>query len=1137
MLKILRVVGFLILLQMIVVQGNCQANTSVLASGDWYKLQINDPGVYKISFAKLQQWGIDPLSINPNKIQIYGNGGGMLPQPISTPRPHDLIENYIYVHGAGDGRFDEGDYILFYAEGSFRYDYKDGSLQYEHNIYSDHNFYYLTVGTSDGLRVTTQANAGTTHPAINTYDHFEYYKEEKNNMLASGREWYSGFIKSTPAVYTFALGEVASNTEIKVHSAVMAQAFTPSTFKLYINDKFLGEQALLSIPDFNVSANTYSIKGRKDLTTFTINSSQVASADLSIKLEYQNTSASYAFGYLDYLMLEVVRPLKISDHQVIFRSMSSLDQTVSTFNVSGADASTMIWDIADALHPANQEYSLSNSIAAFGANTEDLREFVAFKPALLPEPAGSKISNQNIKGLSTPELLIITHEDFLTEAQRLAAFRSTHDGLTAQVVTPTQIYNEFSSGKQDITAIRDYVKFLYNKSNALKYLLLFGRGSYDYKNITENNTNYVPVYESYNSLHPLETYASDDFYGFLEDDEGAWSEQAGGNHTLEIGIGRLPVTTLQEASHVVDKLIDYSTNKEALGAWRNKVIFVADDGDANTHTSQSDQLTALIDTSYADFNYHKLFLDAYPQDDNPGQQRSPKAIDALNRQIEDGALVVNFTGHGGENAWTQEQILSIATIQEWKNANRLPLFVTATCEFGRHDDPRQRSGGELIVTTPDNGGISIISTCRPVFSSSNFALNRAFYKEIFSKTNGEYPRLGDIIKFTKNESIDKAIDLNRVGNRNFSLLGDPSLRLSYPKQAIVINSILQNGQSTDTLSALGSVVLEGAVLNTQGQIDETFNGTLEVTIFDKEVEQITLGDENNPYKYKARQNALFRGKASVTHGQFAVDFIVPKNISYKVGHGKVSLYAIHHDKITDANGSEINIKVGGTSASPLSDTNAPNIEVYFGDSTYRSGSPVANNSLLLVRLSDDSGINISGYGVGNNIVGSLDNQEIFILNDYYYADKNNSKRGWVMYPLSDLESGWHTLTINAWDVFNNPAEKTIEFYVAEEGTLSLTQLRGQPNPFYDHTTIAFDHNRAGEDLDVTLKIFRPSGQIIIEKSYSIYNANAHVELFDWNGNSGNGEKVPKGVYFIFVEIRSMADGAKNQRYEKLILIN
>lgn len=1108
-------------------------NNSVLAEGEWYKLSVSQDGVYKIDRNFLSSMGIDPSTIDPRNIKIFGNGGGMLPQSNSATRPIDLVENAIKVTGESDGTFDAGDLIVFYAEGPDHYQYVEDSLAYAFNIYDRKNYYYLTVSNTQGNRIASRGQGNLTAPEISWFDDFQYHETNTTNLLISGRKWYGEkFDLTTEYTLDFNFEGIKSNTDIKVTSKVMAQSFGQSSFDLFLNNTQIGEQLVESVPDFNQKAFRYSIKGKETLSVFSINANSISNAEnLELDIRYNKTSSSQSIGFLDHLIVEVQRDLQWYGQSTVFRSIESKENTSSTFVVSNADAQLNIWDISNKFEIVNQQYSLDGSTAKYEVETSELKEFVLFKNSTLPAPSFvSKVANQNIKSLSTPDLLIVTDKSLLAPAQKLASFRESNDNLSTQVVTTEQIYNEFSSGKQDVSAIRDFVKHLYDKSLRLKYLLLIGRGSYDYLDIIPNNTNLVPIYESRNSLHPLKTYGSDDFFGFLETDEGTWDEDPAAQHTLDIGIGRLPVSNLNEAIQVVDKIINYSTNKSSFGEWRQVITFVADDGDFNLHQRQSDQLTKLVDTTYKVFNPSKLYLDAFEQESKPNGEVSPQASEALDNAVNEGALIVNFTGHGGEAGWMQEQVLDLTMIRNWENEDNLPLFVTATCEFSRHDDPRRISGGELVLTNPKGGGVAIVSTCRPVSSSSNFELNKAFYNNVFARENGNYLRLGDIFRLTKNDPA-----VNAVGNRNFALLGDPSLMLNYPSHDIKINSVNKNGAETDTINAQSLVKISGQI-ETNNQLTSNFDGTLYATVYDKESSFTTLGNENSPFNYYSKENVIFRGKASVTNGVFEFEFIVPKNISYQTDLGEISLYAVNNTNTLDAGGAD-NIYIGGSSSPPFNDQTGPEITLYLGDSINQSLMDIPSNTTLIVKLSDESGINLSGYGVGNNITAVLDDSITYIMNDYYISSIDTYNTGYVHFPIKGLSKGPHEILVKAWDTQNNSSEKLIRFSVTDPNKLNISTLMNYPNPFTESTTFIFNHNRAGEDLSVRLEILNSLGERVRSYNKDITKSDSRVEITDWTGNSKTGEKLKNGIYLYKLTVRSNKDGAIHHKHNKLILIN
>jgi hypothetical protein len=710
--------------------------------------------------------------------------------------------------------------------------------------------------------------------------------------------------------------------------------------------------------------------------------------------------------------------------------------------------------------------------------------------------------------------------------------------FTIQLVTVNEIYNEFSSGIQDLSAIRDFVKHIYDKNpEKLKYLLLFGDCSYDYKGRSIQETNFVPVYEARNSLHPLFNFSSDDFYGFMEDHEGEWIEDKSGDHTLEIGIGRLPVKTENEAIDVVNKIIRYETSINTFGKWRNEMLFIADDGDNNIHQRDANFLADYVEETRSEFNVNRLFIDAFEQISSPSGQSSPDAKRAFEEAINAGKIMINYTGHGNEAQLTVEKIIDENQISKLQNRTRLPFFITATCEFGNYDNPNRVSGGEKTFLNPNGGAIALLTSTRPVFSNTNFILNQAYYYAAMQKIDGEFPRLGDIIKNTKNNSLEGA------KNRNFALIGDPTLRLAFPKYDLAITSI--NGKivdKADTLKALSKIFIQGEVRKSDQTIVDNFSGTVAVTIFDKPTKFSTLGNENTSrQEFNQRDALLFNGEASVNNGLFSIEFIVPKNITYVFGEGKISMYALSNDlPPVDANGSNIDLKVGGSNPNAVSDDIPPEIELFLDDTQFRSGQTVSKNPLLLGKLSDESGINISNQGFGQNISISIDGEDEIIINEFYSALVDTYKSGLVTYPLNDLVDGKHTLTLKAYDTYNNASTATLDFFITDAVSITLSDVSAHPNPFDNDDqkiTFTFSHDREGEELDVWLQIINLQGRIISENQYRFEDSSSQINSIEWDSSDTNGNKLENGIYIYRITVQSTLDGAKNQAHKKLIILN
>ncbi|GAB3822775.1 hypothetical protein GCM10028895_28060 [Pontibacter rugosus] len=672
----------------------------MLSTGEWYKLAVTQSGIYKIDKSVLQALGINTQSLDPKKIQVYGNGGGMLPQPNSTPRPDDLLENAIAVAGEADGKFDDTDYVLFYAQGPHTWAYNKAEQQFKHtyNLYSDTAFYFLRINHSAGARVATRGQTTGAGPTITSYTERLFHEKDLKNMVYSGREWYGEDFSSfqTSRDFSFPVSDVVAGSNVKLTAALMAHSPTNSSFTINLNGQSLGTQTIASSGS---SSNEYRPQGVNSTQTYSINQQRLgAGSDYKVTLSFSPSGGSVAIGYLNYLELMYERQLKLYGEQTAFRSIQSIQQPVSNFTITALPAGALVWDVTNPTQPVAQQHNNGT----FSSATDVLREFVVFQNISAKPIAVGKVANQNLHGLGADtDFVIVTYPGFLQEANRLAAHRAQHSNMKVQVVTTAQVYNEFSSGAQDVTAIRDFMRMLYTRSNKsgddVMYLLLFGDASYDYKNrLRSKSTNFVPVYESRQSLHPIESYSSEDYYGFLDEEEGEWEENAQGDHLLDIGIGRLPAKTTAEAALLVNKIIAYDSPQH-FGSWRSRISFVADDGDANEHQQDAEFLSNYVESNFPNYTSNKIYLDLFKQIATASGERAPEANAAIDKAVENGSLIINYTGHGREIDLASEQILTLPQISSWQNNDKLTFLLTATCEFGRYDDPARPSGAEMAL--------------------------------------------------------------------------------------------------------------------------------------------------------------------------------------------------------------------------------------------------------------------------------------------------------------------------------------------------------------------------------------------------------------------------------------------------------
>ncbi len=1063
----------------------CQATSQgQIGDGQVFAIEVSISGVHQITHEQLRQVGIDTRTTPSETLQLFGFGGGMLPQANSSPRPERLPEVALHVQPRSDGGFD----LWFYAEGpdAITWERETERLRYEKNLFAEKNYYFLKV--SDAInprRIQTVALSQDEATPITQFNDLLHYENDQYNLLASirrapggsGRDWL-GEVFDFQTVYDFPfdLSGHIDGTPIRITSRVVGYAFGNTHYEVTANGVSVGRQDITPSVE-----STYARKGYADQSTFTFNGS--AGKDFSLRLSYQKGNTT-AVGFLDFLQINFVRKLQCYADQTHFRSFFSTTQAVSRFIVENPTGTPVqVWEITQPQQvtqiPIPDPTAAQISFALPTLNR--LRTFVAFRTDRVPPVERiQKIDNQDLRSLATPNLLIITPDVFLAQAERLADFRRNNDGLSVAVLRLDQIYREFSSGRPDVTALRDAIRHFYRKNpTQLRYVLLFGDASYDPKNRTAGNTNFVPIYQSRESFHPIFSYGSDDYFAFMEANEGEWAEDATGNHTLDLGVGRLPVRTLLQAQQVVDKLIAYQTHPNRFGSWRNRILFVADDGDRNIHQDDSERLAQQIEHSHPAYRVERLYVDAFEQiPDENGRKRAPAARQALNAAVNSGTFIVNFMGHGSEAGWTSENILDAASIQRWRNPDQMPLFVTATCEFGRYDNPERESGGERIILSPTGGGVALITTTRPVFSNTNFLAARAFYENVFEDP---HRRLGDIMRRTKNNSLT-------LVNRNFALLGDPSMRLATPLQQVVMEGL------PDSLRALERITLRGSIQN-NGQPNPNFSGTAQIRIFDAREPIRTLGEESDPAEYPEHQHLLLQGSATVTDGRFQLDWIVPVDVSTRTDRGRIEVYAFDNQE-QDAHGGQY-IPLGGR-VEASHDQNPPEVQAWLGDRDFVEGMRVPQQTILLVEARDESGFNPSAKD--RQMIAFLDDdlEQSWVLNPYFETATDDFTKGFIHFPLQNLSLGPHTLTVRLWDAHNNMSETTIAFVVIAEGLA----LRGEtvypnPLPFGERVTFNFSHNRSGDDLALRLEIIDPLGRIVFVQEETVFNAPERIDVLSW----------------------------------------
>ncbi|MCB0780177.1 MAG: type IX secretion system sortase PorU, partial [Flavobacteriales bacterium] len=1035
-------------------------STSRLATGDWYRMQVATDGVYVLTQEMLGSMGADVDGLSSDAINIYGLHCGQLSYQNSGPLVTDLVPNAVLMEDGGDGSFDPGDRILFWATGPHTWKQDTGSIfRHTKHVFTDSASYFVGIGVEPPVRIQDVAisSSAATRTTASFNDH-QFIERDLVNLIKSGRTWFGEtFDNVTTHNYNFSIPLVRSDAQtcltVDLASRTLGtgNASSWSISSPAINETF----SVAGHPD-----NYAGLYARPYRNTWCTNT---ASGSYPVTVSFNKFDPVTSVGWMNWIEMNCRRDLLFVGDQLTFRDVQSVGVgNITEFVLQQGQNVYGVWEVTDPTRVGNVPLIVSGTDRSFRLATDSLREFVAFRNSGLKEPTfAGRVPNQDLHALQLPvEMVIVAPPLFLAEAQELADRRNS-EGLVSIVVTPQQIYNEFSSGQRDATAIKRFMKMLYDRAGTdqqlmPQYLLLFGDGAYDNINYVASNQNFIPSYQTADATNVSGSYTSDDYFGLLDDGEGEYT-----GDLVDIGIGRFPVHTKEQARNVLNKVLSYdrlqlltsggqvcSANGDG-GAndWRTLVTFVSDDQEGDNfegtiHMSQSDALATRVENEHPDLNISKIYLDAYQQYSTPGGERYPDAMDDLRERVQKGALVLNYVGHGGEVGWAHERVLDNSTILGWTNFERLPLFMTATCEFSRWDDPARTSAGEYVLLNPEGGGVGLMTTTRIAYSSNNFALSGYFYDHVFAEQNelGEMMRLGDIFRQTKRD-ISSA-QPNQANHRNFALLGDPSLHLALPTARAVVTAIVDTmGTAVDTLKALSTVRVEGIVTDVQGVQLSDFNGLVIPTVYDKRTTQNTLAnDGGNPFSFGIRNNVIYRGKVSVTNGAFSFTFVVPKDIAYQFGPGRIALYAESTD--LNAMGHSNDPIVGGTATNVALDEEGPTIELYMNDDRFVRGGITNEDPLIFARLFDANGINTLGNSIGHDLVAVLDENtdQAIVLNDFYEADLDTYKSGEVRYRLSDLAEGDHTLRLKAWDVFNNSAEAFTEFVVAASEELALAHV-------------------------------------------------------------------------------------------------
>lgn len=1095
--------------------------SSVLATGDWYRLTIDEEGVYIINAAYLRAAGINLSGLDPRTIKIYGNGGKEVPESIIAPRDTDLVENAIYVVGEDDGQFNDNDYLLFYARSLRNWNYNTSTHLLEHRIhhYAEHNYYWLTFGGANGRRMQIQPSL-TDNPVASPAKFLDMVvvEEENVNLLNSGKDWVGrSYTPGESYTYVNNLPGLVPGDVITYQFRLVARSnvlplFTVKEDGTQGGTTQLGTYTLGSVvynSDYGYATQAvYRATGTSDLSNNTS------------RLNFTFTSSSIsATGWNDWIRIEYPRRLEaVSGSYLRFRSPDDLNG-VAEYTLGQFSSAPVILNVTQ---PQNVR-RITGVVGAYTFRAQEVAgavsEYCAASPASFKQPAGiARMANQDLHGgISGADFIIITSPEFMGAANRMKAYREQpqHGNLRTVVVDVNQIYNEFSGGLTDVTAIRDFLKLAYDTWNpSPAYVMFMGQGSYDYKGRRGSRSSYVPAWQSDESLDWVYSYSTDDFF-----------VQLGGGTGTYMATGRVNARATSEADAFVTKLISYE-NESVRDSWKMRTLFVGDDdfttdpnqpSDGAIHSIQAEELATYHTPN--EFEKKKIYIAEYPTVYTAQGRRKPGAYQDIIDRINEGVLLVNFTGHGNPTVWTHESIFTVQTsIPQLFNANKLAVFFVATCNFSEWDDANRYSGSELLINRVEGGAIGVVSATRKSFSGDNARLNWGVFDNMFTRdmVTGRLSVAGPAWGLYRY----KATNRNDTNDQKYFLLGDPTMNLQYPSGYVSIDSI--NHQPIDgppvQLRALSRVSVQGTVRTASNDVDSTVSGRLLLTTNDAS-RTILIPNFYN-FSYVASGGAIFHGQNSIRNGRFNATFVVPKDILYadSTNNGRLVLYAVDSLGAGDGAGFTQNVRVGGTDAGVV-DTIGPSMTMYIGSRSFRPGDVVGESPLLLIDLTDSSGINTSASGIGHGIDIWLNGStQSTSITDSYTSQLDNYQKGTVQYTLKNLPEGKNTLRVRAWDTYNNASTAETFFEVASTDQLRISDVFNYPNPFASGTSFTFKQNLLSP-LNVTVKIYTPAGRLI--QSIDAVTGTESFVTIPWDGRDRDGDILANGVYLYKLIVRTV----------------
>ena len=1092
-----------------------QAMHSALSQGEWWRVRITDEGLYRLSGSDIN--GLVGCSIND--IVLCGSIGGPLATTNGQARPDDMEEMAVEVHdNDGDGLFDNDDYILFYATGPDRWSFDSNSSRYFHtrHPYSTVNYVYVSHCVGNHRRIATVDNLSPVGVTLTDAHCMQIHDVDKVNTHRSGQIWVGERFSTSSREQTLTIPLNASRSgQATIRYALASISTTQSTFTVNIGGQYA----------------THSLGGTFPYKTSSMTLPSAAGYSIDINIQFSPTE-SMATGYLDYIEVDAEVNLATGGTAAVFGLYPS--GGVRQYRVAYATNGTRVWDVTDYNNVSQLPTTQDGSNMTFAIDNATARRILVFSQSQAKTPTEiTKLANQDIHGASLPDMVIVCHPSLKSAAQRLASIHSINDQMEVLVVTQDEVFNEFSSGQKDPIAIREMLRMFRSKALAegvepVSHLLLFGKGTYDNKDILENNLPTVVTYQTeYSFDDDGSSITSDDIFAYLDDGEDLTV-----GTTMDVAVGRLPAKSLDEANHLIDKIERYITksdllNEEVRGDWRNSVALLSDDADPSSEgdtsfTVSSEYVARNITEQYPQIIIDKIYADAYVQQSGADGSFYPDVNNALKKRMDYGCLLLNYIGHGSAQYIGTERFMMKSNISSYQNYDRLPYFVTSTCTFGRHDDPTETCGSEEFVLA-EGGGIACLAATRPI--SHVQSVNNDMVMLALDNSN------------TIGESVQKAKN-RRYTTQALTLLGDPAIRLSIPNNQAVITTI--NGRPVDTLRndtalVLSTVTIEGEIHDGNGELADDFDGYIYPEVFDRAKEAYTLANDNEgcEVRFMQQNSLIYRGRANVEKGRFTFSFTVPRDVPYYFDLSRISLYA--KTVSDDARGAYTKLMLGGYDNSVVVREVRPELRLFMNDTNFRNGGITDANPTLLVMLHDSVGINAVGSGLGHDMTAVLDgnSNNTIILNDFYETDISDEMCGSVRYNLSGLAKGRHTITVKVWNIFNYSNSSDIVFYVHGDDS-TKADFVAYPTPAKSRVRISMEHNIKGSITSASLYIYDMQGRLVRTFTPDINDNSYVVGPIDWSLTTSTGVRVSPGIYIARFELTT-SEGEKIREQGKLVV--